>query len=279
MTNSTCPCCMEPFNSDDTVILSFTNDELRDMELNGIIAIKWSVYDNGNHKLYILKINDHIDLPFTSIDQIVKQFGKTEAFYEDCFYNLVSINQNKQYLFRGTCNHNICMICRDALTENKCPLCRTRPYLYPSPMRTIDIGRILWEDNYNDDIPPLISDDEDNDDIPTLISDDEETLASQSSVMDYVNNEQFNDGISEISDFCQNHINTLMDNINQDTSPIITANIILLWEQFNDDNPEIIDLCQNRINTLKDNINQDTSPIIKDNIIRLWEKSSYINNS
>jgi hypothetical protein len=30
----------------------------------------------------------------------------------------------------------------------------------------------------------------------------------------------------------QKYINTLMDNINQDTCPIITANIILLWEQF-----------------------------------------------
>jgi hypothetical protein len=36
----------------------------------------------------------------------------------------------------------------------------------------------------------------------------------------------------ESLDFCQNNINTLMDNINRETSPIITANIILLWEKF-----------------------------------------------
>lgn len=245
MSNTVCPCCMEQFNREQIFICPFTNDNLQDMHINGMELSKWSIKKYNNTILYILSINSNIELPFIDINHIVKQFGKTYNYYNDYFNTLEPRNISYQYNFIGNCGHITCMNCREQFTENKCPLCRQKPYLTPAPIKTIGIDRMLWEDNYNE-MPGLVLDDEedgeDYNDMPALIAIDEtiSNISSESSEAGYINNNDDNntimlnrtDGTQEMLNICQNIINILMDNINNNTEPALRDNIINLSEQF-----------------------------------------------
>lgn len=155
-----CPCCLEQING--IQILPFTEEQLMEMHIHGEFLSQWTIGKYNNKYIYLLKISDTINLPFNSIDDIVYHFHKPYDFYKNYFDNSTPIELTNSYYYKGLCGHYICYDCYNMITENKCPCCRMNHFLKPSPTKTIQIGHILWEQNYtyapDDVIPPLIDD-------------------------------------------------------------------------------------------------------------------------
>ena len=148
MMNENCPCCFEKVCG--IRIDPFTEEQLMEMHLHGVFLSRWCVKWYKGNKIYILNINDHIDLPFRSLEDIRSQFNKPISFYEDYLNNFnVSETINGIY-YKGQCGHCICFDCYNMITENKCPCCRMFRFLKPAPIKTFQIGHIQWEANYND---------------------------------------------------------------------------------------------------------------------------------
>lgn len=145
-----CPCCLEPLVG--KVIDPFTEENLMDMHLNGVFLSRWCVKWYNGKRIYILNIDENIDLPFKSLDDIRSQFNKPISFYEDYLNNFNVSESINGFYYKGQCGHNICFNCYNMITENKCPCCRMVRFLKPAPIKTFQIGHIQWEDNYNDEM-------------------------------------------------------------------------------------------------------------------------------
>ena len=254
--NQECPCCLEPITG--TTIPHLTNDDLAEMHINGLFISQWKLVSFNNITIYLLKINDNIYLPFKSINDIVRQFRKPYGFYQEYFETLTPTPINHTYNFIGKCNHSLCFDCYNRITENKCPICRQDDFLSPKPLKTIMVGRILWEENY-DDFP--------------YIDENSETLES--------NESQNDENELEIDDNSESNESRNDENMNYDLS----GNRVYYQNQINEPvyaipyNSTIrnnLMICRNLIDTILNDRNHRFNQEYLDNVINLIHDSAHL---
>ena len=146
-----CPRCLEP--PVGKRIDPFTEENLMDMHLNGVFLSRWCVKWYNRKRIYILNIDENIDLPFKSISDITSQFNKPKSHSTMIISNNFNVSETiNGFYYRGQCGHNICFDCYNMITENKCPCCRMIRFQKTTIIKTFQIGHIQWEDNYNDEM-------------------------------------------------------------------------------------------------------------------------------
>ena len=288
--NKTCPCCLEDING--ITIHPFNNNDLQEMHINGLFISQWKIVKYNETIIYILTIDNNKVLPFNSLQSISDQFKKPIGFYQEYFETLTPINITMPYNFVGKCNHAICFECYNQLTENKCPNCRQINFLCPAPIKTTQIGYIIWQQNYLD-FTPIINEtsydnydiDSDNyvhDDLPDIVSNtygNYEDISGNLNDTDNIMNENdiFDNIENNYEDISGNGTETEMDGtepFNQSENEInnITSRICIPYHP--DDEENLIN-CRELINIILRN-----PPITYNDefLNRIRQLSNYCNN-